>query len=121
MKVRLRWLAGVCLILLTLLAWQFRVWAWALGPNITPAAAHQIKPGMTEAEVEAIIGVPPGNYTGFPFSFGKRQEYSTFATVAGTKLRRVWIGEKGKLIVGFDGDGRFVGVLYCESPFSESE
>ena len=33
------------------------------GPAITPASYERIREGMTEAEVEAVLGGPPGDYT----------------------------------------------------------
>jgi hypothetical protein len=46
--------------------------AWVLlrpappSSKITPAAAERVEPGMTQAEAEAAIGLPPGDYRSDP-------------------------------------------------------
>jgi hypothetical protein len=39
------------------------LWPW---PRVTKESYERIKLGMTRGEVEAILGVPPGDYTGGP-------------------------------------------------------
>jgi hypothetical protein len=46
--------------------------AWVLlrpappASKVTPAAAGRVEPGMTQAEAEAAIGLPPGDYRSDP-------------------------------------------------------
>ncbi len=67
--MRRRWklilLAAACLVLLCAALWLL------LRPpppssKITPAAAERVAPGMTEDEVVAAIGLPPGDYRSDP-------------------------------------------------------
>src|SRR5262245_61422188 len=51
---------GVFALPIGWLAWQFL----KPEPVITWERAELIQPGMTRSEVDAIVGVPPGDYTG---------------------------------------------------------
>ena len=82
-KDRLIWLAaaallglGVCAILVTV---QFP------RSGITRENFDRILDGMTEAEVEAILGGPSGRYTDRPM----------VVVMEGTMFRRWWIGNEG--------------------------
>src|SRR6478736_2862384 len=48
--------------ILVLIAALAAVTWFSLRHNITPAAADEIKLGMTRAEVESLLGGPPGRY-----------------------------------------------------------
>jgi hypothetical protein len=51
--------------------------------RITPAAAERIERGMTAAEVEAVIGLPPGDYRSDPAS---PRHYAEFLPQPGVRL-----------------------------------
>jgi hypothetical protein len=57
-----------------------------------------IEPGMTQKEVEAILVVPPGDYTSGPRRF--------FPSGGLTPRTELWVGAEFALYVGFDASGR---------------
>src|SRR5262245_41808217 len=53
--------AGLTVVVLAVLA---VVWLWPRTlPKITQEQVNRIRPAMTLAEVEAVLGCPPGNHT----------------------------------------------------------
>lgn len=54
-----------CLLLVAALTVVVLGATWYLWPEppIGPASYRRIELGMTQAEVEAVIGLPPGNYS----------------------------------------------------------
>jgi hypothetical protein len=77
---------GLCGLVLTFHLWQEP-------PGITRANYDKIEAGMTKAEVEAILGCPPGN-------FGADVE--PVATVqTGAMFRSCWIGNNAVISVTF--------------------
>jgi hypothetical protein len=66
--------------------------------RIHPDSAQQIRRGMTRAEVESILGAPPGNY-----SLGGRAEY--FGGRPGRPFNAEWVGDEAALFVAFDERG----------------
>jgi hypothetical protein len=66
--------------------------------RIDKATCDQVHRGMTRAEVEAILGGPPGNYTGLFFN----RDIAVPLTVVGSASRSQWTGTHGVLIVFFD-------------------
>jgi hypothetical protein len=85
------------------------VW-WAAGPRhrINRETIALVQEGMTEAEVEALFGVPAGNYSG-----GRGE----LAFMTGRRLRALspsckeWVGDETGARVAFDADGRVVWTL----------
>jgi hypothetical protein len=55
-----RWLIGMgfTAVAILLLAWLF----WPHSQRIAPDAYKQIEAGMNQAQIEVILGVPPGDY-----------------------------------------------------------
>jgi hypothetical protein len=72
--------------------------------SIDKDTCDRVQPGMSLAEVEAILGGPPGNYTGFFFG----TDASITLTVAGSSNRKQWTGTRGVLLVFFDDQGRVI-------------
>jgi len=83
----------------------YAVWQWhALpGHRITRVGYKQITAGMTQSEVEAILGVPPGDYAG-----GKaRHPTLELPPGEGSPLwrREDWRSNEASIAVFFDPDG----------------
>ena len=104
-----KWLhLGLALVVLgtgTVLIWV------VVQPNhaITGHGFSQIHRGMTEEEVEAALGVPPGNYTGEHVTTLYQNGENDF--IAGWELRKVeggkeWIGNHMSIYVRYDEHGR---------------
>src|SRR5689334_11185034 len=64
----------------------------AMAPSINRQAFERIQLGMSEEEVEHILGGPPGRYT-------NRRIY---IPMEGTTFQRWWIGSQAVVIVSFD-------------------
>lgn len=78
--------------------------AWLVGPSphrISVESFEKIKAGMTEAEVLAVFGVPPGDYM--------RSRTIVALRVHGVGRRtgecKEWRSDEGIFLVWFDGDG----------------
>jgi hypothetical protein len=79
---------------------------------IDKEACDRIQRDMTRAEVEAIVGGPPGNYTGVLF----KKDITVPLTVAGSASRQQWTGTRGVLIVFFDKQERVMTSMYFPPP-----
>jgi hypothetical protein len=75
------------------------------------AASERIKEGMTRAEVEAILGGPPGDYRTRPEGFIFEIPRTSM------QVSERWYGDEGKVDVGFDLDNTQV----CSVWFIEAE
>ena len=86
--------AGVCVVLaLGLAGW------YALRPHpINRANFERIQEGMTCADVEAILGGPPGDYT-TPFDLPLARSF-------GMQRVTAWFGDEGCVGIKFDDEGR---------------
>lgn len=60
-------------------------------PGITRENFERIQKGMTEADVEEILGGPPGTYT------DRRINFFIFRT--GVSFRRWWLGDEGVITI----------------------
>jgi hypothetical protein len=82
---------------------------WVVWPHtaITPDNAAKIKRGMTLAEVEAILGGPPGNYASNYTGLGTGYAGPGGALIVfDVQERTTWAGDDGMLTVFLDNDGR---------------
>jgi hypothetical protein len=113
-------LAAVALGLTGYAGWQ----AFTSGHRINKATFHQIGSGMTLAEVEALLGAPPGNYA--PPELSEVIEAINAWADADSPEPRVetWWSEDGGVIVTFHPDGtgegaQFIDVRGGKPPFLE--
>jgi hypothetical protein len=74
------------------------------GDQITRENFKRLREGMTRAEVEAIRGVPPGDYTTGPV----RVVYMGSARGFG-RLRKEWLGDNGHIEMYFSEDDWYPG------------
>jgi hypothetical protein len=72
--------------------------------QITEARYAQIEIGITQCEVEAILGVPPGDYhhTGVPYPTGNNGAMNWNGSVR----TESWWGDEGYIKVGFAESGQ---------------
>jgi hypothetical protein len=77
---------------------------------ISEATRNKIQQGMTAEEVEAVVGIPAGNYTG-NWLIGPENR-TTFLWVQGAKSQQVWTGKHGQLKVFFDADGKVMTTFF---------
>ncbi len=79
---------------------------------VNRANAARIEPGMTEDEVKAIFGGPPGDYRigsrAITFDVG-------LAALPGNTMQ-TWRGDEGLAMVQFGPDGRVVHADFFETP-----
>lgn len=93
MRKRLPWLAVAVVVAgaAGYLAWSHsRPAAFTPTPSgVTRANFERIEVGMTEAEVERILGGPPGVYTNRP----------DIQAQSGISFRRFWYGDEGNIVI----------------------
>src|SRR5262245_61624276 len=71
-------------------------------PRITTEFCDEIQVGMTEEQVEEILGCPPGNYSSpMPWLF-ERDVSLKWAGPDGTAKKNKWVGRRGLIVVCFD-------------------
>src|SRR5262245_44517658 len=109
MTLRTRVVVGAALLLAGVLGL-----AALLSPNgprhrITEEGYKAIKVGMSQEDVEKLLGLPAGDYTkhsiGFPLcGFGVPHE--TFGSLDSLKETLEWRSDDGEIHIGFDHDGR---------------
>src|SRR5262245_21451380 len=90
----LLWLAGLALVVGALFLTDRLLWQ----PGLTEANVRHIRPGMTLAEVEALLGGPATR------TFDMRQEAP--GEKLGFRWLRKWVDEGARLEVQFFEDGR---------------
>jgi hypothetical protein len=77
---------------------------WSLSPHtslsVTRHSFDQIREGMTVAEVERILGRPPGKYT----------DRHVYPVMSGVSHRRWWIGDEGIIEISFTSDDKSGGL-----------
>lgn len=101
---RIAW-AGV--VVLLALAACLAAWLWLARPGTVRLANHWHLQGReTLAEVEAILGGPPGDYSTTPGNPGATR--FRLNTRVGDRSR-IWISDEGIVIVHFDEEGRYDG------------
>jgi hypothetical protein len=94
---------AVCLASVCILA---AVCFWHFFHQLRPDAFARIKNGMTQAEVEALVGGPPGNY-GFCTNGMSSLEG---VLVPGGCIEKCWWDDSHQFEVWFDSNNRVVGV-----------
>jgi hypothetical protein len=73
-------------------------WLTARRHNVTPASVREITNGMTLKEIEAVMGVPPGDHgRGQVTEVRMQREYSEAA--ANPTIAKVWQGDEVKFAV----------------------
>ena len=85
------------------------LWAWsgpAAGPRLRTESWPLVRAGQTQAEVEGLLGGPPGNY-------GRHAGGGAWMTLEGIiapagSVERVWCDDGTRLEVWFDPGGRVV-------------
>jgi hypothetical protein len=83
--------------------------AAALRPRLQVANYPSIRPGMTAAQVEELLGGPPGDYGWW--RFGSTSFMTMEGAVAPTGSREaVWFNDDHRIEVFFDGGDRVVAV-----------
>ena len=68
--------------------------------------------GMSQAEVESLLGGPPGAYTSRPYMFGRSRIVPT-----GTAATKEWLGDGGLIFVDFDKDAKVFNAHFQEVTF----
>jgi hypothetical protein len=102
------WLAG----------WVF--WTRPVGPGqrINPHTVLRVRPGMTQEQIEAIFGAPPGDY-----SSEMRGHQAKGLPQRPPELRREdWTADEGGAVVYFGADGRVKdAVLWTEPNYKTND
>lgn len=90
--------------------------AWWTAPKhrIGWAGYGQVEFGMTEREVEEVLGVPPGSHLELPEGQTVVYVHAEAASRGRTGLAKgySWVGNDGNLGVSFDDDGKVAGVSF---------
>src|SRR4051812_18243169 len=91
-------------ILFGLLAGTLALWLTSPGHHITPERFEHIEVGMTQQEVETVLGGPAGDY-----SWGAEPWVESSKTMELLLCRVVrtqtWVGDDAAIEVGFDRQG----------------
>src|SRR5947209_4827990 len=78
-------------------------------PRIDLETRNRVKPGMTLAEVEALIGAPPGDYASWTLAPWMRRYVRNYETGG---ERHTWIGNDHSMVVTVDENGAVRGVAF---------
>ncbi len=118
--MKLRILLLVCLLFVAASFIVHVIGTWGLTPcpvDLRPEISEKLKLGMTEKDVEAVLGGPAGNYTTRPDVFyvhlssgvvSRAVEQHDYLT------KRQWYTDKYGILVYFDPDGKAV-LIDCMS------
>src|SRR5262245_22947693 len=80
------------------------------GTGITEANFDRIEEGMTQEDVERIVGCPPGDYTE-----GRAINFRCGLGVVGIRCE-AWVGYKGTILLDFrEGDGRLERKVFTQT------
>jgi hypothetical protein len=99
---------ALCVIVFLTTAAVVAITPWfflSRGPTCTWETFEMLKPGMTEAEVTAILGAPPGDYSDGP------RQYVAFISACDADFikdsyKKYWIGRDGAIGVKWQDDGK---------------
>jgi hypothetical protein len=99
-----RRLIALVLVVTTIVAAVYLGWHQLAGSGhrINPYTAMKVRVGMTQREVEAIFGAPPGNYSAEP----KADQPQAPVDRRPDLRREDWMTEEGGAVVYFGRDGR---------------
>lgn len=83
---------------------------WLAHPrvSISQATCDKIKPGMTRAEVEALIGGPPGDYS------TKSALPAILELPPGVSRFELWFDDQGVIMVVFDEGGKARHIFFSD-------
>ena len=99
-------------LLTTLLVLGVLVWPlWPI-PGINRQNYKRIRDGMTQSQVERILGDLPGDHRTFPFEVGMRAAEHSQKIDEGCCVEW-WQGDDGIIAVRFDETGKVVGALFA--------
>jgi hypothetical protein len=86
------------------------------GRRLNREGFSQLGLGMTQAQVEGLLGGPPGNYGRYASGEMTLEEYSAPPGA----VERIWCDDSNRFEIYFDADGRVVGhhrrAGYSQSP-----
>jgi hypothetical protein len=85
------------------------LWLTAPRHRVSHLGWEGIEVGMTQTEVEQVLGGPPGNYASTPYGIMRRQ----IVPQGATSLKE-WRGEEGVIDVWFGLDGKVVDAYWVE-------
>src|SRR5262245_59132749 len=102
-KRRLAWIAGTLVLLLA--AGYGVLWLTAPRHDINHKSFEAIKMGMTEQQVEAILGVPAGDYTTGPVIGWPEISSNGWAICWERQPHKSWISNEAAIHVYFDEQG----------------
>lgn len=112
-SVRIITLIG-CVTAPVLLVGGYYVWTRPV-PQINAAACAKIQEGMTEKEVEGILGVRAGVYTA-AFPLLGYDTMDDFLHIEGTAAKKHWEDRAGYINVYFDPQGKVLTARYSVKP-----
>lgn len=104
-KRRKRWIwIGVAVFTVVLGFW---LWSKPFGPRLLVENYPKVQMGMSQAEVEELLGGPPGNY-------GRYAGGSTMMTEEGYmsppgSVERIWCDDNNRFEIYFDAQNQVVG------------
>ena len=75
-------------------------------------ALDKIEKGMTEQEVQDLIGIPPSDYEPGSDAEAQASSIDPMWIQGGMVTRKVWDGKDMVITVGFSGDGRVLGIRW---------
>ncbi len=106
MSKRTKLVMAVVFLVVALLTLGYFALPMSPGSRITPSSIQSITVGMTQAEVEMLLGVPPGDYDPDSTVESLPESFVVGHAIAGTGKH--WIGFRAAVFVTFDKAGRVV-------------
>jgi hypothetical protein len=115
MKRKLKWIAVLLIVLLAGMAAALFLWP---RDQITLESWKKIRIGMTENQVEEILGGPGLNVENFWRDWWKKQQefslvgFSPHEGAVVTEPATYWVGRSGLIGIKFDEDGHVTGKIF---------
>jgi hypothetical protein len=113
MKRKLEWLAMVLAV--SLLGFGTALLLWPRD-RITAESHDMIRMGMTEKEVEDILGGPGIPYQEAAQIAGERLDLIDQARKWDSKNTKIWLGQRGVMTVEFDQGGEVKATAFAREP-----